>query len=82
MARNLIQVLNQILSHVPEEDDIFKDDILHAINNASYAPPEVMHNHWNLAQDIITKKFKPYKELKDIPAWGQEIIKIWTNRPT
>jgi len=81
MSRNLIYVLNQILSHIPEEDENFKEDIQHAINNASYAPPEVMQTHWNLAQVIITKKFKPYKELKDIPEWGQEIVKIWTNKP-
>lgn len=81
MARNLIQVLNQILSHVPSEEETFKEEIEHQINSASYAPPEVMHAHWDCSQNVITTKFKMYKKITDIPEWGQKVIKIWTNKP-
>lgn len=79
-TRNLIQVLTSINSFIPPEEDSFKEEIEHQINSASYAPPEVMHAHWDYSQNVITKKFKMYKEMTDIPEWGQKVIKIWTNK--
>ena len=81
-SRNLIEVLTNINSFIPPEEEKFKEEIEHTLNNVVYAPPEVMHIHWNYAQNVITKQFKIYKEINDIPEWGQKIIKIWTNRPT
>ncbi len=80
LTRNLIQVLTSINSFIPIEEKTFKEEIEHAMNSASYAPPEVMHVHWDYAQNVITKKFKIYKVIKDMPEWAQKIIKIWTNK--
>jgi len=79
MTRNLIDVLNKLKLHIPDDQILFKEDIERAIGNAAFAPPEIMHVHWEITQHIISKKFKMYKEINDIPEWGQKIIKIWTN---
>jgi len=77
--RNLIDVLNKLKLHIPDDQITFKEDIENALYNAAFSPPEIMHIHWQKTQHIISEKFNIYKEINDIPPWAHIIIKIWTN---
>ena len=78
--RCLIYVLSEINNHIPDDEIIFKDDILQILKTVSFTAPESMTDRWFTAQEIISKKFKKYSQLKDIPEWGQKVINIWTNK--
>ena len=77
--RNLIDVLNKLKLHIPDDQITFKEDIENALHSAAFSPPEIMHIHWQTTQHIISEKFKIYKEITDIPPWAHIIIKIWTD---
>lgn len=78
--RCLIFVLTNLKKHIPDDEEDFYNSISKILNTVSFTAPEAMTDHWFTVQDIISKKFKKYSKLEDIPEWGQRVINIWTNK--
>ena len=76
--RNLILVLNQIITLIPNAGhNEFKEKLEKIRYKASCAAPEIMCSMWHDTQLVISNHFE---NIDVLPEWGVEFIKIWTDK--
>ena len=58
--RNILVILPQMITHIPEEESNFKSELENQLVRASFTAPENIFHIWLNVQDIITRYFKRY----------------------
>ena len=76
--RDFIKVVDNMLQHIPEDDEL-KPRLQKLAEKYLYMAPEVAPRIWALAQDQIMKRFDDTSFL-DLPDWALTVLKIWANK--
>ena len=76
--RDFIKVVDNMLQHIPEDDEL-KPRLQKLAEKYLYIAPEVAPRIWALAQDQIMKRFDDTSFL-DLPDWALTVLKIWKNK--
>ena len=76
--RDFIKVVDNMLQHIPEDDEL-KPRLQKLAEKYLYMAPEVAPRIWALAQDQIMKRFDDTSFL-DLPDWALTVLKIWKNK--
>ena len=71
---DFIEVMNKILSHIPETDTL-KKKMEKAIDKHLYLAPERENEIWVYTENILLRHFS----IINIPEWGKTILTIWFN---
>ena len=77
-ARSFVEVVNRMLEHIPEDDEL-KSRLQKLSDNYLYMAPEVEPQIWVIAQKEIMKRFDKTSVL-DLPNWALTILKIWADK--
>ena len=75
--RDFIKVVDNMLQHIPGDDEL-KPRLQKLAEKYLYMAPEVAPRIWGLAQDQIMKRFDDTSFL-DLPDWALTVLKIWKN---
>lgn len=75
LERNLIEVIINMLSVIPE-DDILKESLINILNDLKYKAPELKYG-WIEVQECLIIRFGEIK-IKEQPEWIQKCLGIWT----
>ena len=76
--RDFIKVVDNMLQHIPEDDEL-KPRLQKLAEKYLYMAPEIAPRIWGLAQDQIMKRFDDTSFL-DLPDWALTVLKIWANK--
>jgi hypothetical protein len=73
--RNLHDVIDKILPHIPKEEESLIGELLSAKQSSLVSAPEAVYIHWQRVADTFAGRFgTPPKS-----GWGFDIMKIWMN---
>ena len=76
--KDFIVIINKILVHIPENDKL-KIKLQKLFDKYLYTAPEKTAGLWDLAHDVIMKRFDQTNAL-DLPDWALTILNIWANK--
>ena len=76
-GRNLIVVLNKMISFVPEEDDL-KRRLTRIMEGHPYKADEINIHSWIATQACLENRFGEIK-INEMPEWVSQLLKVWTN---
>mgnify|MGYP003442847626 CR=1 FL=1 len=71
--RNLHDVIDEILPHIPKEEEPLIAELLSAKESSLVAAPEAVYIHWQRVADTFAGRFGT----PPTSGWGFEIMKIW-----
>ena len=77
-TRNFVEVVNRMLEHIPENDEL-KSRLQKLSDKYLYMAPEVATQIWGIAQKDIMKRFDKTSVL-DLPNWALTLLKIWADK--
>ena len=76
--RDFVEVIDKMLLHIPENDEL-KPRLKKLAEKYLYMAPEITPRIWILAQDEIMKRFDKTNAI-DLPDWALTALKIWSNK--
>jgi len=77
-GRNIIVVLNKMISFVPTEEENFKYRLTKIMKGHLYKADEIQNNSWIETQECIDSRLVDISP-DEIPEWMSQLLKVWTN---
>ena len=77
-GRNIIVVLNKMISFVPVEEDDLKRRLTNIMESHPYKADEININSWISTQACLENRFGEIK-IDEMPEWVSQLLKVWTN---
>ena len=78
-SRDIIVVLNKMISFVPIEEDDLKRRLTNIMESHPYKADEIKINSWIAVQDCLENRFGEIK-IDEMPEWVSQLLKVWTNK--
>ena len=77
-GRNIIVVLNKMISFVPAEEENFKYRLTNIMTGHPYKADEIKINSWIEAQECLNSRLADISS-DELPGWMSQLLKVWTN---
>lgn len=77
-GRNIIVVLNKMISFVPAEEENFKYRLTNIMESHPYKADEIKNNSWIEAQECLNSRLVDISS-DELPGWMSQLLKVWTN---
>ena len=79
-SRDIIVVLNKMLSFVPDEEkeDNFKYRLTKIMEGHPYKADEIKINSWIETQECLDAQLANISP-DEMPEWMSQLLKVWTN---
>lgn len=75
--RNLIDVIDQMLSVLPTNEESLRKDLFGRKDSCFYTAPEAMSYRWEEVANILVNRFG---KTEPISGWQKKIVDIWMDR--
>ena len=77
-SRDIIVVLNKMISFVPDEENDFKYRLTKIMKGHPYKADEIKFNSWIETQECLDSKLADISP-DEMPEWMSQLLKVWTN---
>jgi len=77
-GRNIIVVLNKMISFVPDEENDFKYRLTKIMKGHPYKADEIKINSWIETQEYLNSRLADISP-DEIPEWMSQLLKVWAN---
>jgi len=77
-GRNIIVVLNKMISFVPTEEGDFKYRLAKIMKGHPYKADEIQINSWIETQECLDAQLAKISP-DEIPEWMSQLLKVWAN---
>ncbi len=71
--RNLHDVIDEMIPHIPKEEESLIGELQSAKESSLVAAPELVYIHWQRVADTFAGRFGTPPD----SGWGLEVMKIW-----
>lgn len=75
MNRDILKVIEEITSNIPNEKEILIKQLKSLESSVSFSPPELIYLRWETLTNIINANI-PYPPEED---WQFKVVEIFTN---
>lgn len=75
--RNLTEVIDQMVTHLPKTEDELRLDLLDRKCSCMYTAPEAWYVRWEEVADILHHRFG---EKEPTEGWEKKVVDIWMDR--
>ena len=77
-SRDIIVVLNKMISFVPDEENDFKYRLTKIMKGHPYKADEIQINSWIETQECLDAQLAKISP-DEIPEWMSQLLKVWAN---